>query len=107
MHVFLSVNFGYPCEISLYHLHYRTREECVIITCRFLKPFKVVLSCMHAMTTLSVMLHVVLSTLNTERTTLLDGDKCDARFLSKDNKPVIVCFVFLPERTSRMCNRVT
>ena len=81
----------------------------MIITCRFLKPFKVVaaMSSMHAVTTLSVMPHVVLSTYDTDRTTLLDGDKCEARCLSNANKPAIVCSVLFPERTPRMYNRVT
>ena len=81
----------------------------MIITCRFLKPFKVVaaVSCMHAMTTLSIMPHVVLSACDTDRTTLLNGDKCDARCLRNANKPAFVCSVLFPERTSRMYNRVT
>ena len=81
----------------------------MIITCRFLELFNLVaaVSCMHAVISLSVLPHAVLSTCDTDRTIPLNGDKCDARCLSTANKPAIVCSALFPERTSRMYNRVT
>ena len=63
MRVFLWATFGDQREVSLYHLYNQTREECVIIACRCLKPFNIVVAvnCMHTVTTLSATPHSVVS----------------------------------------------